>query len=38
MGGTIADQFTNVFKLDASKENNLLLGISAGFASVLGLH
>jgi hypothetical protein len=30
-GGTIADQFTNVFKLDAS-ENISFLGISAGSA------
>lgn len=37
MGGTIADQFTNVFKLDASERKTiLLLGISAGFASVFG--
>nr|WP_309757530.1 voltage-gated chloride channel family protein [Flavobacterium sp.] len=37
MGGTIADQFTKVFKLDASERKTiLLLGISAGFASVFG--
>ena len=37
MGGAIADQFTKVFKLDASERKTiLLLGISAGFASVFG--
>ena len=37
MGGTIADQFTRVFKLDASERKTILiLGISAGFASVFG--
>ncbi|MFV8333779.1 chloride channel protein [Flavobacterium sp. GSP14] len=37
MGGTIADQFTNVFKLNASERKTILiLGISAGFASVFG--
>ena len=37
MGGAIADQFTRVFKLDASERKTILiLGISAGFASVFG--
>lgn len=37
MGGAIADQFTGLFKLDASDRKTLLiLGISAGFASVFG--
>ena len=37
MGGAIADQFTNVFKLDASERKTILiLGISAGFASIFG--
>jgi H+/Cl- antiporter ClcA len=37
MGGAIADQFTRLFKLDASDRKTLLiLGISAGFASVFG--
>ena len=37
MGGTIADQFTRVFKLDAlERKTILILGISAGFASVFG--
>ncbi len=37
MGGTIADQFTSVFKLDATERKTILiLGISAGFASVFG--
>ena len=37
MGGAIADQFTGLFKLDASDRKILLiLGISAGFASVFG--
>jgi H+/Cl- antiporter ClcA len=36
MGGAIADQFT-LFKLDNSDRKTLIiLGISAGFASVLG--
>jgi H+/Cl- antiporter ClcA len=37
MGGAIADQFTALFKLDSSDRKTLLiLGISAGFASVFG--
>ena len=37
MGGTIADQFTRIFKLDAlERKTILILGISAGFASVFG--
>jgi len=37
MGGAIADQFTKIFKLDNSERRILiLLGISAGFASVFG--
>lgn len=37
MGGAIADQFTSIFKLDtASRKTILILGISAGFASVFG--
>lgn len=37
MGGAIADQFTNLFKLDNSDRKTLIiLGISAGFASVFG--
>jgi H+/Cl- antiporter ClcA len=37
MGGAIADQFTRVFKLDNSERKILIiLGISAGFASVFG--
>ncbi|MGL4582453.1 MAG: chloride channel protein [Flavobacterium sp.] len=37
MGGTIADQFTKLFKLDPQDRNILLLmGVSAGFASVFG--
>jgi H+/Cl- antiporter ClcA len=37
MGGAIADQFSNLFKLDNSDRKTLiLLGISAGFASVFG--
>jgi hypothetical protein len=37
MGGAIADQFTKVFKLDNSERKTLIiLGISAGFASVFG--
>ena len=37
MGGTIADQFTRIFKLDATDRKTLIiLGISAGFASVFG--
>ncbi|WP_426485877.1 voltage-gated chloride channel family protein [Flavobacterium sp. 2] len=37
MGGAIADQFTKFFKLDNSERKILIiLGISAGFASVFG--
>ena len=37
MGGAIADQFTRIFKLDNSERRILIiLGISAGFASVFG--
>lgn len=37
MGGAIADQFANLFKLDNSDRKTLIiLGISAGFASVFG--
>ncbi len=37
IGGTIADQFTRLFKLDNTDRKTLLiLGISAGFASVFG--
>ncbi|MFZ0595693.1 MAG: voltage-gated chloride channel family protein [Flavobacterium sp.] len=37
MGGAIADQFTRLFKLDNSERKILIiLGISAGFASVFG--
>jgi H+/Cl- antiporter ClcA len=37
MGGAIADQFTNLFKLDNSERKTILiLGISAGFASIFG--
>ena len=37
MGGAIADQFTKLFKLDNSERKTLIiLGISAGFASVFG--
>ena len=37
MGGAIADQFTRIFKLDATDRKTLIiLGISAGFASVFG--
>ena len=37
MGGAIADQFTKLFNLDNSERKILLiLGISAGFASVFG--
>jgi len=37
MGGAIADQFTKIFKLDNSERKILIiLGISAGFASVFG--
>ncbi|MFE3866756.1 voltage-gated chloride channel family protein [Flavobacterium sp. LS2P90] len=37
MGGSIADQFTSLFKLDNSERKTvLILGISAGFASIFG--
>jgi H+/Cl- antiporter ClcA len=37
MGGAIADQFTSLFKLDNSERKTvLILGISAGFASIFG--
>ncbi len=37
MGGAIADQFTKIFKLDNSERKILIiLGISAGFASIFG--
>ncbi len=37
MGGGIADQFSKIFKLNTSERKTLiLLGISAGFASVFG--
>jgi H+/Cl- antiporter ClcA len=37
MGGAIADQFTKLFHLDASERKTILiLGISAGFASIFG--
>lgn len=37
MGGAIADQFSGIFKLDNSDRKTLIiLGISAGFASVFG--
>lgn len=37
MGGAIADQFTNLFKLENSERKTILiLGISAGFASIFG--
>ncbi len=37
MGGAIADQFTRIFKLDtADRKTLIILGISAGFASVFG--
>lgn len=37
MGGAISDQFTKLFKLDNSDRKTLIiLGISAGFASVFG--
>jgi H+/Cl- antiporter ClcA len=37
MGGAIADQFTSIFKLNSSERKTILiLGISAGFASVFG--
>jgi H+/Cl- antiporter ClcA len=37
MGGAIADQFTKLFQLDASERKTIIiLGISAGFASIFG--
>jgi H+/Cl- antiporter ClcA len=37
MGGAIADQFTNFFKLnDKQRKTILIVGISAGFAAVFG--
>ena len=37
MGGAIADQFTSLFKLNNSERKTvLILGISAGFASIFG--
>ncbi|MFV5689251.1 voltage-gated chloride channel family protein [Flavobacterium sp. ZT3R25] len=37
MGGAISDQFTKLFKLDnAGRKTTIILGISAGFASVFG--
>lgn len=37
MGGAIADQFTKLFQLEASERKTILiLGISAGFASIFG--
>jgi H+/Cl- antiporter ClcA len=37
MGGAISDQFTRIFKLDNSDRKSLIImGISAGFASVFG--
>lgn len=37
MGGSIADQFTKLFQLDSSERKTILiLGISAGFASIFG--
>ncbi|MEC5164630.1 H+/Cl- antiporter ClcA [Flavobacterium sp. PL11] len=37
MGGAIADQFTQIFKLDNfDRKTILILGISAGFASIFG--
>ena len=37
IGGAIADQFTSLFKLDNSERKTILiLGISAGFASIFG--
>ncbi|RTY85491.1 voltage-gated chloride channel family protein [Flavobacterium sp. RSP15] len=37
MGGAIADQFTKLFQLDNSERKTILiLGISAGFASIFG--
>lgn len=37
MGGAVADQFTNVFKLNAvDRKTLLIIGISSGFAAVFG--
>lgn len=37
MGGAIADQFTNLFKLNtAERKTVLIIGVSAGFAAVFG--
>jgi H+/Cl- antiporter ClcA len=37
MGGAISDQFTKLFQLDSSERKTILiLGISAGFASIFG--
>jgi len=37
MGGSIADQFTNWFKLNSSERKTILIiGVSAGFAAVFG--
>jgi H+/Cl- antiporter ClcA len=37
MGGAIADQFTNLFKLnDSQRKTILIIGISGGFAAVFG--
>lgn len=37
MGGAIADQFTNIFKLNAAERKTILImGVSAGFAAVFG--
>ena len=37
MGGAISDQFTRIFKLDNSERKTILIiGISAGFASIFG--
>lgn len=37
MGAAISDQFTKIFKLDASERKTILIiGISAGFASIFG--
>ena len=37
MGGAIADQFTRIFKLDTTRRKTvIILGISAGFASIFG--
>jgi H+/Cl- antiporter ClcA len=37
MGGAIADQFKELFKLnDSDRKTLIILGISAGFASIFG--